>query len=428
MRDKAGVRPRAGVVEHGGPGMRVGMIVHAYYLKDARVRRYAELLAADGHEVDVICLREPGEPRTDSHLGVRIHRVDLARTRGGRSSYVLEYASSFLRFLLKLNRLWLGGTRFDVLHIHNMPDVLVFCALFQRLWGTKVVLDVHDLMSEVYQSKYGLGGDHWLARLLRVEERLSAGFASAVITANHAFADILKDRSVPADKVTVVMNAANDRFYLSEEARKTCRAGKPEGDFHVMYIGTLAPRYGVEIAVRALARLHRSGAIPGLRFSIIPKIANEGTYLDDVLAEIDRSGLGDRFALLDPVPHDRMPEVIAGADAMIYTAIPDVHMDIALSLKIPEAIAVGCPVVSSRLSVNSRYFGDDALFVFEPGDVEECAERVLQVYREPELARAKAAAARAKLEEMAWAKQAARYRALLAGLCEEELAYGEVSQ
>ena len=49
----------------------------------------------------------------------------------------------------------------------------------------KIVLDLDDLMLEVFQSKYKLGRDHWLTWLLRVEELLSIRFSSAVITANY---------------------------------------------------------------------------------------------------------------------------------------------------------------------------------------------------------------------------------------------------
>ncbi len=397
--------------------MRIGMIVHAYYLKDARVRRYGELLAAQGHQVDILCLREGDEPKTAQHLGVNIHRVDMARMRSGRLSYVFEYLASFFRFFFALNRLTWRNGRYDVLHVHNMPDFLVFCALFQRLGGTKVILDVHDLMAEVYQSKYFLKPDHWLPRLLRLEEKISAWFTSALITANHAFADILAERSVPADKVTVVMNAPNDTFYLSDGQRQAARAQKPEGDFHVIYIGTMAPRYGVENAVRAIAKLHQGGQIPGLRFSIIPKISNEGDYLGRILADIEAAGLKDRFTLMDPVPHDRMPAVIAEADALIYTPVPDIHMDIALSLKIPEAIAVGLPVVASALSVNMRYFGEEALFAFEPGNADQCAAQLLEVYADPAKTAEKVGKAREKLAEIGWDKQAKTYTGLLERLC-----------
>ena len=399
--------------------MRIGMIVHAYYLKDARVRRYAELLAAEGHRVDVLCLGEAGAPKTDSHLGVEIHRIRQSRRRGGRWRYIYEYLSAFVRFFTKFNFLFLTGKRFDIVHVHNMPNFLVFCACLPKLFGTKVILDLHDLMPEVYRSKYGLERNHLLTRLLRIEERLSIRFASKIITANHIFADTLVRRGVPASKLTVIMNAADDRFFLRNFDGGAGRVNKKGSDFNVIYIGTLAPRYGVEIAVRALAKLHKARSIPGLRFSIIPKIENEGAYADKVLCEIAKSGLESRFELMKPVPHDEMPAVIADADVMIYTPLPDIHMDIALSLKIPEAVAVGCPVVASRLSVHDRYFDEDLLFMFEPGNVDECAARVLDIYSNPDKVETKIAHARAKLEEISWAKQARAYLRLLAELQQE---------
>ena len=53
---------------------RVGMVVHAYYLRDARVIRYAEALAEAGHEVTVVCLQDPNDPPTERVNGVEIHR------------------------------------------------------------------------------------------------------------------------------------------------------------------------------------------------------------------------------------------------------------------------------------------------------------------------------------------------------------------
>ena len=46
--------------------MRIAMMVHAYYLIDVRVLRYAELLASEGHTVDVLCLGEVDTRRTES--------------------------------------------------------------------------------------------------------------------------------------------------------------------------------------------------------------------------------------------------------------------------------------------------------------------------------------------------------------------------
>ena len=83
--------------------MRVAMIVHAYYIKDARVLRYAELLVKRGHKVDVLCLREADESLFEKHNGVLIYRINVSRNRGSKKRYIIEYLSSFLKFFFKIN-------------------------------------------------------------------------------------------------------------------------------------------------------------------------------------------------------------------------------------------------------------------------------------------------------------------------------------
>ena len=391
--------------------MNVAMIVHAYYLKDARVRRYAELLADKSYNVDVLCLNEGSEPKSETVNGVNIHRVGIARLRGGKLSYVAEYLSSFVMFLLKLTALTLKGNRYQIVHVHNMPNFLVYAAVPQKLRGAKVVLDIHDPMAEVFQSKYGVGEDGTLSKVLRLEEKISAWFADALIAANHAFKDIVGSRACSEDKISVVMNAPNEAF--TKYASQPIRESTPHNDFHVNYIGTLAERYGVDIGIEALGRLYRDGKIPNLRFTIIPKIMNEGDYQDYLVRRIAECGLSDCFELLDPVPHADMPSVIEGIDLSLYTPLPDVHMDIALSLKIPEIIAIGRPAVTSRIEVLERYFGDESLFMFEPGNVEECAEQILKVYSDKQEVARRAKIARDRLEQISWDKQSDTYLGLI---------------
>ena len=52
--------------------LRVVMLVHAYYLRDPRVRREAEVLVQAGHAVDVIGLNEGGEAASEGAAGVRL--------------------------------------------------------------------------------------------------------------------------------------------------------------------------------------------------------------------------------------------------------------------------------------------------------------------------------------------------------------------
>ncbi|MCK5944804.1 MAG: glycosyltransferase, partial [Planctomycetes bacterium] len=112
--------------------MRVCMVVHAYYEGDARVRRYAESLVANGHDVDVLALRARDKPRVEQIRGVRLERLPLSRRRGGTLRYLFEYL--WFTLLCGWVLTW-RARRYDVVHVHNMPDFLVFAAFWPRLLG-----------------------------------------------------------------------------------------------------------------------------------------------------------------------------------------------------------------------------------------------------------------------------------------------------
>jgi glycosyltransferase involved in cell wall biosynthesis len=299
-----------------------------------------------------------------------------------------------------------------VIHVHNFPDVLVFSAIIQRVMGAKIVLDIHDPMPELFQSKYSLSPGHWFTRLLRLEERVSVRLVDAVIAANRRFADLVEERSCPASKVVVVMNAPDDLFAdHSEEVER-----RDAGTFEVLYIGTVAPRYGLDVVVDAIARLDREGSVPDLSFAIVPKLSDEGEYLRKLVDRIHGLGLSHRFRLEEPRAHHEMPDRIRKASVAVYPPRPDVHMDIALSLKVPEVVAVGRPLVASRLSVLLEYFGEESLFLFRPGDPEDCASRLLEIYRDQAEARRRVLRAQEALQKFSWSNGRREYLRLLSQL------------
>jgi glycosyltransferase involved in cell wall biosynthesis len=383
--------------------MKIAMIVHSYYLKDARVKRYAELLAMEGHHVDVLCLREDREQAFEEHQGVNIYRINVSRHRGGMLSYFLEYLFAFVRFFFKLNILMLKGHRYQLIHVHNFPNFLVFVPVIQKLFGAKLILDVHDPMPELFISKYKINNAHPLIRLLYFEERISTCFADFIIAANHAFRDLLAQRGCPDTKLAVVLNAPDHNFY--NDTVDDSNMPEKQKSFNILYVGTLAERYGLETVLKSIAKIRQNDSIRQLKFSVIPKIKNEGDYLQRILNEVHALKLEDCFTLLDPVPLDKMPDIIREADLSVYTPLPDVHMDIALSLKIPEIIAIGRPIVTSRLSVLLRYFGEEALFMFEPGNVEDCAAKIVEVYCNPAQAKSRMQKAQAALKKFDWETQ-----------------------
>jgi glycosyltransferase involved in cell wall biosynthesis len=387
------------------------MVVHAFYLKDARVRRYAESMACLGHDVDVICLNEGGEPPYEVHCGVHIHRVSLNRTRGGYLSYAFEYFVSFVKLLRALTRLRRRGSAYDVIHVHNFPNFLVFAAHAHKRGGSKILLDIHDPMPELFMSKFGATRRHPLIKLLRLEERASLKYADCAITVNHFVSQCLVDRGYPLHKIAVVMNSPDSRFYLPPVV--SAPRDPATGYFEVLYFGTLAERYGIDTVLNAVSLVKQAGTIPRPRLTIIPKLKDEGAYCRALLTRAASLDLADSFRMLTPVSQEEMPSIISTYDVSVYTPPRDIHMDLALSLKIPEVVAVGRPMVTSRLPVLERYFGDDSLFMFAPGNAQECAARLVEVYERPDQVALRVRRAQVALQQFSWVKQMDVYLGVL---------------
>src|SRR5207244_3688383 len=122
---------------------RTGLVL-TYYSAEVRSRRAVVALVNEGMHVELFCLRKSqNESLRESFNGVDIFRLPLRRHRGGALTYFLRYAAFILGAFSLLTIRSLSG-RPDVVHTHNMPDVLVFSALIPKLLGAKIILDLHD--------------------------------------------------------------------------------------------------------------------------------------------------------------------------------------------------------------------------------------------------------------------------------------------
>src|SRR5262245_62378362 len=140
--------------------------------------------------VELICLRQSTKDLKNERLrGVDVRRVPIARRRGG----ILGYLYQYLAFLLISSAIIVGRSlsrRYDLVYVHNMPDFLVLSGLIPRLFGAKVILDLHDPMPELMQTIFNLPPSAKSVGLLRRVEKWSIRLADSVITVNRACARI----------------------------------------------------------------------------------------------------------------------------------------------------------------------------------------------------------------------------------------------
>jgi len=348
------------------------MLVHQNYYIDQRVIRYAEGLLEQKHSVDVICARERGQARQKTNKGsIRVTAIPIAHGNSAKAlEFFTEYSLAFFFYFLAISWQFLIH-RYDVIHVHNMPDILVFTALLPRLFGAKVILDIHDPVPEFYQSKFQAKEDGKLVKLLQLEENFSIRFSHAVICANENFRDNIMNRGTNPEKITVVRNFPDRKVYDRDRFRATQQ--KDSQKFILIYPGTIAPRYGLDTAIRAV-NFVRNGN-PSIELRIIGQENAHKQALRDLVTKL---AVEEWVKILPAVSMDEVPATLVNADVGIYPAFPDAHMDIAIPTKVLEFTVMGLPVIASRLTVIDQLFKNGRLFSFAPGDVDEFVSVIRQ--------------------------------------------------
>jgi len=368
--------------------VRIAMLALSDFETDSRVRRAADALAERGHQVDLFCVASKVATSEPRYPSVNISRLGISRRRAGTSRYAFEFVAFFLWALAHVTARHLRR-RYDVVYVHNMPNFLVFAALVPKMGGASVVLDVHDPAPELVASIHGGHPPGWLLRLARVEERVSLSIANAVITVNESMRRRMVALCPTRVPVAVVMNLPDPTRFVPPPMSPGSRNGH-----HLVYSGNIAYRNGVDLVVRAVGQL--ADEFPSLRLRVI----GDGEAASAVSALARDLGVGERVEFLHWVPYEQLPRLVADATAGISPQREDIFGSLVFSMKVPDYVSLGLPVICSAIPTMRHYFTDDELLFFEPGSTDDLAAAIRKVLTDPAAAQERAARARQKLERL----------------------------
>lgn len=344
----------------------VGMVVYNVYENDHRVRRYAESLVERGDNVSVFSIAGMGEEPGECELeGVRVFRLFRPdRPEQGRFDYLLNCGRFWwLVFRALQVRNFPNGC--DLVHIHNMPEALVFAAFWLKWKGTRVILDLHDLMPELYQDKFHLPHNHIVPRLLRAIEARACHFSHHVIVSNHLWKETVARRSCRDGRLTALINHVNLRIFH----RRT--RTRDDLKFIILYPGSLGRHQGLDIAIDAMVQVRK--AVPTAELHIY----GGGPELVNLQEQSTRLGLTDAVLFPGGVSYTEMSDLMANADLGVVPKRADGFGNEAFSTKIMEFMSQGLPVVVSRTKIDSFYFNEDLVCFFESGNAADLAAKII---------------------------------------------------
>ncbi len=356
-------------------GRHGAVLLFSHYPADPRPRRAAEALVAEGATIDFICLRDSNERTEEAFGNINVIRVPLKRHRAGKLSYVGQYSAFLLSCLAHLSLRSLKK-KYDFVHVHNMPDVLVFSALVPKLLGARVILDLHDPMPELMQTIFKLPEHSLNVRTLKKLEKWSIAYADLVLTVNLACKKIYSSRSCAPEKIQVVLNSPDDQIFRPQLPNGSHANGSADnGAFDILYHGSLVHRNGFDLAVDALETVRRK--IPFARLTVC---GERTAYFENVMENARTRGLDSNIRYLGVQNLDQIVEAIRACDLGIIPNHRNIFTEINTPTRIFEYLALGKPVIAPKAQGIQDYFGERDLLFFDLGDANDLAQKIEFAY------------------------------------------------
>jgi glycosyltransferase involved in cell wall biosynthesis len=388
-------------------------IVHlalATFPADTRVKREARATLALGRRVAVVALREDRQPAEEEVGGLTVLRLPGRKSRAGPLAYLAEYAA----FTWRCRRLLARDPRFAgirVVHVHTVPDFLVWAAAPAQRRGARLILDLHEIFPEFTASRYpGILGRLGAALARRIE-RWARRRADLTVTVNRPIDVLLASRGIGrAERRLIVHNSADAEDFGPPRPPASPPA---RSAVELIYHGTLTPLYGLDLAIRGAVLAAERGV--RVRLTILGSGPQR-----DALGRLVAQLRADALVSFQPrVPQAELPARLGACDGGLVPTRLDGMTCYSLSNKLLEYVHLGLPVLAARLPSYAHYLPENAAWYWTPNNAADLARAIVEFAAAPAAERlARARRAQEHLGSIAWPGERDRllaaYRALLA--------------
>jgi glycosyltransferase involved in cell wall biosynthesis len=212
--------------------------------------------------------------------------------------------------------------------------------------------------------------------------------------------DILHFFNVPPEKISVVYNAIDERFWVEPSPDDVARVRERFQLDHgfVLYAGTIKPHKNLVRLIEAFAAL-RKGPFEELKLLII---GDEISKLPALRRAVHSHKLHKHVRFLGFVPDETLAVLYRLAAVFVFPSLYE-----GFGLPPLEAMASGTPVVTSNVSSLPEVAGDAAVLV-DPYSVDSIVDGMRRVLTDPQLAADLRRKGLLRARDFSWERSVAR--------------------
>jgi glycosyltransferase involved in cell wall biosynthesis len=273
----------------------------------------------------------------------------------------------------------------------------------------RAVVTIHDLVAFRHSRTVPW---HYSA-YMRKQIRSSIKRAARIIAISASQRDeLLEHTGARPERVRVVHHGVEARFAplahpdVAAPVLRRLGIDRP----YALFIGNIEPRKNLR---RVLAAWERVAAATSGELALVVAGARGWLYRG-ILRDAARLNGASRPIFAGYVPHEDVPALLAAARALVFPSLYE-----GFGMPILEAMACGVPVVTSDRGAMREVAGGAAQLV-NPLDVDAIATGILRVVQDPEFAKAKSLAGRARAAEFTWQRCAEKTLAVYEEAMEAE--------
>ena len=380
------------------------MIGYTRLRYDTRVIREALAAVEDGFQVDFYALKEPSP---NNPPGINVINTNFFQYKGNNKLYfILNYLRFFWFVLVKISYNQFKR-KYRIIHVNNMPNFLVFACILPKMLGAKIILDIHDLVPEIYAEKFGLPLEHMLVKALYLEERFSGKFSDVIISTNKLHNQRFDENKINKKEYPIILNASDENVFTPFV----------DHDFNedkvvVIFPSTIAQRLGIDLLLEAMTIIKKN------RDDIVLRLFGDGEYKEELLKIISDNQLESHIEFHGLVDHHTLSEEYEKAHIGVVPWPSNYSTNYQMPIKVNEYCTKGLAIVASDIRILREYFSDCTLF-YEAGNSQEFAEKIMYLADHRDVMQQLADKSHQFYKKNSWTRYKSDYQKILRDLVEQ---------
>ncbi len=340
---------------------------------DRRVWQEACALRDMGYQVVIICPQMKGYTASEELLdGIQIYRHKISLEANGILGFFLEYTSALWGETILAWKAF-RRHRFKLIHLCNPPDILFLVAWPFKLWGVRVIFDVHDLWPEMFEAKFKKGG--LLYNAVNLAQRLTYACADVVLATNQTNRSVALQNGKKQPEDVFVVRTAPKIPNLETPADLALKKGRP---YLVGYVGVMGSADGVHFLIEAINHIVNSIGRHDVQFLLM----GNGPEFDSLVALRDQYNLQNYVDFPGWALNDYLFKALKTIDIGVTCDPPNAYNHSCTMNKVLEYMVFGKAQVMFDLVESRASAGEAALYV--PGESpQRLADGILELLDDP---------------------------------------------